>query len=159
MDKKLLTAVSIFVGTVIGAGILGIPYVVSQSGFLIGGAWIIVLGLVILITNLYLGEIALRTKKDHQLPGYAEKYLGKKGKKIMLSASLIGFYAALVAYLVGEGESFSVLFFGHIDYAIYCGIVFWLVLTYFVYHGYDSLKKGEKWGVLAVIFLIILIGI
>jgi len=159
INHKFLAAVSILVGTVIGAGILGIPYVVSQSGFLIGAAWIVILGIVILITNLYLGEIALRTKKDHQLPGYAGKYLGKTGRIIMLAAAIFGFYAALLAYLVGEGESFSSLFFGHVNYALYFGIAFWLALTWFIYHGYDALKKGESVGVAVLLLLILAISI
>ena len=32
--KRLITAVSIMVGTAIGAGVLGIPYVAAQAGFL-----------------------------------------------------------------------------------------------------------------------------
>ncbi|MBU0957705.1 MAG: amino acid permease [Nanoarchaeota archaeon] len=159
INPRLIAAVSILVGTVIGAGILGIPYVVSQSGFLIGGIWILVLGGVMLLMNLYLGEIGLRTKKNHQLTGYAEKYLGKTGKRIMFAAAIFGFYAALLAYLIGEGESFSSLFFGHVNYALYFGIGFWLVLTWFIYQGYDALKKGESIGVIVMLLLIVGIAI
>ena len=33
-----------------------------------------------MVLNLYVGEITLRTKGNHQLPGYAKRYLGKTGR-------------------------------------------------------------------------------
>ncbi len=41
MKKKLFQAIATLTGTVIGAGFLGIPYVMSKSGFLIGLAWMV----------------------------------------------------------------------------------------------------------------------
>src|SRR3989344_3960854 len=102
---KIFSAISILMGTVIGAGVLGIPYVISKSGFTIGLLHLIIIGIIISVISLYLGEIALRTKENHQLTGYVEKYLGKKGKNIMLFVLAFDICAALVAYLVGEGES------------------------------------------------------
>ena len=58
-------AIATLVGTTIGAGIMGIPYVVSKSGIVAGIIDIVLLGAVILMINLYVGEIALRTKKTH----------------------------------------------------------------------------------------------
>lgn len=72
-------------GTVIGAGILGLPYVFAKSGFLFGLFWLLVLGIITLYTFLCLGEISLRTKADHQLPGLAGKYLGKGGNGLCFS--------------------------------------------------------------------------
>ena len=43
----------------IGAGILGLPYVFGKSGFLIGLFWLLFLGLIIMFVNLSLGEITL----------------------------------------------------------------------------------------------------
>ena len=79
-NMQLLTATSSIAGTCIGAGFLGIPYVAAKSGFLIASAYLIIFSVIILLINLYLGEIILRTKGNHQLTGYAQKYLGKKGK-------------------------------------------------------------------------------
>ena len=80
LNKKFFATAFTLTGTIIGAGILGLPYVFSKSGFFIGAFWLIFLGFVMLFVNLCLGEVSLRTKKIHQLPGYAEKYLGKSGK-------------------------------------------------------------------------------
>ena len=59
---KLFAAVSTMTGMIVGAGYLAIPGVVAKSGFLIGLAQMILIGFVILIMKLYLGEILLRTE-------------------------------------------------------------------------------------------------
>ena len=115
MNKKFWATTFTLTGTIIGAGILGLPYVFAKSGFLAGLFWLIVLGAVMIFVNLALGEITLRTKGAHQLSGYAEKYLGKWGKRAMFFAMIFGIYSALLAYLIGEGESLSKLIPGNIN--------------------------------------------
>src|SRR3989338_6366946 len=116
--SKTYQAISILDGTIIGAGVLGIPYVVMQSGFGIGLINIFLIAFVMTIILLYLGEIGLRTKADHHLTGYANLYLGKKGKILMFIAFVFGIYSALLAYLIGEGESFSQLIFSSPQYSL-----------------------------------------
>src|SRR3989338_4344759 len=91
-NKKLLIAITTLMGTIIGAGMLGIPYVVAKAGLLYGLLLIIILGLAFLFINLFVGEIVLRTKDQHQLAGYAEKYLGPIGKKIVGISLFISLY-------------------------------------------------------------------
>ena len=154
MNKKFWATAFTLTGTIIGAGILGLPYVFAQSGFLSGLFWLVVLGAVMIFVNLTLGEITLRTKGKHQLSGYAEKYLGSWGKGAMFFAMLFGIYSALLAYLIGEGESFSRLFPGNIS-PIFFGITFWLIMTLFLKEGLRGLKKIETWGVLGIITIIL----
>lgn len=158
-DEKKFTALTTLVGAVIGAGILGIPYVVSQSGFIFGVTNMIIIAIAMIILALYLGEIALRTKNDHQLTGYAQKYLGKKGKVIMLIALIFGIYSALLAYLTGEGESLSYLFFQNLHFVLIFGIAFWIILAALSYHGLKMLQKSEKIGVVLLIAMVALIAL
>ncbi len=156
-NSSLFAAIATLTGTIVGAGFLGIPYVVAQSGLLIGIVEILIIGIVLLFVKLYLGEILLRTKKIHQLPGLAKIYLGKWGYRLAFLAMFFGAYAALIAYLIGEGQSFSYLFTGTLDYALYFAIGFWLLMSIFVYHGLRALKKGESLGILFVSLIILLI--
>ena len=154
MSKTILATLTL-IGATIGAGVLGIPYVVLKSGFGFGVLIIIFVALLMLLTNLYLGEIALRTKGTHQLSGYAEKYLGPRGKKIMFLAIVFGVYAALVAYLIGEGESLSYLFFNTVKYEIIMGTFFWIILAALSWFGLKALEEGEEIGVTFVFITII----
>ena len=153
MNKKFWTTTFTLTGTIIGAGILGLPYIFAQSGFLIGLFWLIIVGTIMIFVNLTLGEITLRTKGKHQLPGYAEKYLGIWGKRLMLAASLFGIYSALLAYIIGEGESLSSLIAPNIS-PLFFGITFWLIMTLLLREGLRELKKIETWGVIAIIIIV-----
>lgn len=155
--SKLFIAVSALIGTIVGAGVLGIPYVVMRSGFVIGLANMVLVAVIVAITLLYLGEIGLRTKTNHHLPGYASLYLGKKGKYIMLFSLAFGIASALIAYLIGEGESFSYLFFNSTSYSLHFGIAFWFILSAMTYFGLKAMEKGEVLGMSAILALIVLI--
>ena len=155
MDKKFLATAFTLTGSIIGAGFLGIPYVVAQSGFAIGVFWIIFLGIIITYLLLCASEATLRTKKDHQLVGLAQKYLGKKGKWAMLCVAIFGIYSALLAYLIGEGQSLAMLFTNSTTHAGGFVLVFWIALTLLLREGLRTLKKVETYGVIVVIIVFI----
>ena len=154
MNKKFWATTFTLTGTIIGAGILGLPYIFAKSGWLAGLFWLMILGAIMTFTNLVLGEITLRTKEKLQLTGYAQKYLGKWAKYIMFFAVIFGVYAALLAYLLGEGVSLSKILPGNIN-PIFLGIAFWLIMTALLREGLRGLKKVETWGVAAIIAIVI----
>ena len=154
---KFFVSFTAIVGTLIGAGFLGIPYVIMKSGFLIGIIHLMLLGAVIALVSLYLGEITLRTPGNHQLSGYAGIYLGKKGKALMLFSAAFGIYSALLAYLIGESESLSFLFSGTLNFRLYFAFAFWALLSLISFFGIRALEKGDFLGVSAVFIIIILL--
>jgi tyrosine-specific transport protein len=154
LKKRLFEAIATLVGCIIGAGILGIPYVVAQAGFLTGLVNIIALGLVLMLTHLYLGEIVLRTKGNHQLTGLAEKYTGKLGKYFMFISMIVGIYGAIVAYTLGSGEALASIF--GMD-PLFWSIVFFGILSWLVYIGLDAIEKSEAFAMPLVIVIVILI--
>ncbi|HCC22772.1 TPA: hypothetical protein DF272_01180 [Candidatus Falkowbacteria bacterium] len=109
-DKQFWQAVSILVGTIIGAGVLGIPYVISRSGFIPGLVLIIFLGLASMVLNLMIAETMMRTRFRHQLSGLARKYLGPVYDRLQSLSMIIGIYSGLTAYIIGEGIVLSSLF-------------------------------------------------
>ena len=157
--KNYLLVTSVLIGSCIGAGVLGIPYVASKAGFFTTLFYILFIGSIILLSNLYLGEVTLRTKGNHQLSGYAEKYLGKKGKRVMDFAFIFGVYSAIVAYLIGMGDSLSFLIFGNLVHSIPMGILAGFVMMFLLWKGVNALKKFENLGVFIILGLLILIFI
>jgi tyrosine-specific transport protein len=155
--KQYWIASSIIIGSCIGAGVLGIPYVAAQAGFFVVLLYIFLVGLLIYAVNSFLGEVILRTKGDHQLIGYVEKYLGLRARHVMEFAFVFGGYAAMVAYMLGMGKSLSFLFFGNTSYEILFGVLVGLMFTYLLYGGVSSLKKFEKIGVLIILSLLLVI--
>ncbi len=150
-------AIATLVGTTIGAGIMGIPYVVMKAGIIAGLIDLLVLSFVVLMINLYVGEVCLRTKKTHQLAGFAEHYLGKKGKFTMAIISLLGIVGALVAYIIGMGQVTEVIFGGN---AFTNSLIFFVVGATLIYFDLKAIEKAELYlNVFVVLILFIIIGV
>lgn len=156
MKKEVYEAIAILVGTTIGAGVLGIPYVVAKSGFLIGLINLIVIGLAILMINLFLGEIVLRTNGDHQLTGYAERYFGKAGKILISFTMTLGIYGALIAYLIVGSKSLGAIFGGN---TFYYFIGYFIVMSIFVFVGLRAIEKSEFLMSGFVVFIVLVISL
>ena len=151
--NKLLVAITTLVGTIVGAGILGIPYVLAKAGFFYGSLIILIIGVAFLFLNLFAGEVVLRTKEQHQLTGYAEKYLGTNGKRFMALGMLINIYGALPAYLIGEGTTLHAIFkFGS---PLLYTLIFFAIAFLIIYRGIKATGKTE----LFLIFLLFLVVI
>lgn len=158
--KHLLESISTLVGFTIGAGILGIPFVVAKAGFLTGILNILILGVLVLILNLYLGEVTLRTKGIHQLTGYAKIYLGKSGNYLMSASFIIFAYGALIAYTIKTGEFLNALLkpiFGGTP-ALY-SVIFLIASFIIVYEGIRIVEKSEVSMVLLIFIIIIILAI
>jgi amino acid permease len=155
VKNKFFTGVSILMGTCIGAGILGMPYLVSKAGFFPSMVLIFFLTILMTLINLYIGEITLRTKEKHQLSGYAEKYLGRKGKFFMEFATIFGIFSAIVAYLFAVGESISFLIYGNTKNFILFGILFGVLMSALIWKGIHGLKKIEKINISIIILAIV----
>lgn len=153
MKKEAFEAIAVLIGTIIGAGVLGIPYVVYKAGFFTGLLVILLIGLAVLITYICLGEVILRTKGIHQLTGYAEKYLGKIGKFLMTFAMIGGINGALIIYLIGEGETLSALFNGP---PLFYSLLFFIVMSIIVFLGVKVLGESELLLTSSLIFVIII---
>ncbi|MFA5061859.1 MAG: aromatic amino acid transport family protein [Patescibacteria group bacterium] len=149
-------AVFMITGMTIGAGVLGMPYVISKVGLLIGILYIIVIGLVMLGLNLMIGEVALKTDEQLQLPGLSGRYLGNWAKYLSSFLFIFGAYGSLLVFIVGEGESLSALFGGN---PIWWGVFFWSLGSFFIWRGLRMIKIFEKIIGSIVIFILAALSI
>ncbi len=155
-EHRLAIATTTLIGTIVGAGILAMPYAIAKVGFLYGFLLIIALGAVILHLNLFTGEIVLRTRGQHQLTGYVEKYLGSWGKRVMTFSLVFSIYGALTAYLIGQGESFRAIFGG--EPIIYM-IAFFAIGAFIVSRGIKATGRAELILIIALIIIVAVIGL
>ncbi len=145
------------IGGIVGAGVLGIPYTIAKAGFLYGFILIVVLGLVFLTINLFLGEVILRTKGNHQLTGYATKYLGSWGRAVITCTMAINVYGALIAYMLGSGTALAyILPFGS---PLLFMILFFTVGTLIVALGLKTTANTESILVGLMFLLVIALGL
>jgi amino acid permease len=151
--RAFFTAVALIVGTVVGAGLLGLPYVFAKSGFLVGLFNLILVGVAVTLMTLYTGELALRTREKHQLAGFAEKYMGGKWKYVMLIVETVGTYTALVAYLIGIGIALTNIFGG--GSPMLFSTLFFVMSFPIVYLGIKRLGESELFITTAKLLLLV----
>jgi len=155
--KNFFFALSILIGTIVGAGIFGIPYVIAKSGIIPGFFYFFVLGGVVLLIHLFFGEIVLRTKGKQRLIGYSQKYLGKWGKLLITIAVILGITGALLAYLILAGDFLEILFSPYTNLtSFYFSLIFGVVLSYFIFRGIKLIAPTELFTNL-LFFLVIFI--
>jgi len=160
MNKNFLFALAILIGTIIGAGIFGLPYVIERSGVIPGFFYFLVLGGAVLLIHLFFGETILRTKEKCRLPGFSQKYLGKSGKNLVMISVVIGVTGALLAYLILGGEFLKILFSPALNLSeIQFTLIFWVVLSFFIFRGIKLIAPAEfVTNILFFLVIIIILG-
>lgn len=137
-------ALSVLVGTIVGVGMFGIPYAVSKSGLAAGLIYLVVLSVAMVFVHLFFGEIILRTKGDHRMVGYAERYFGGRGKILSTFFVLFDFYGALLAYLIVSGEFLNNIFGGIFGGGpVFYSLIFFIIGGAFIYWGIKLISEGE----------------
>ncbi|WP_188455861.1 aromatic amino acid transport family protein [Virgibacillus oceani] len=106
-NLSLFEGVALIVGANIGAGILSLAFGAKNAGWPVLVFWVIVAGVLTTISMLYVAETTLRTKKNLQLSGLAEKYVGKLGSWLMFLSVVVNSLGALIAYTSGSGKIIS----------------------------------------------------
>lgn len=156
-SKDFFLSSSLLLGTMIGAGIFGLPFVIVKSGLLPAIFYFLILGTVSILIHLFFGEIILRTKEDYRLPGYAKKYLGNNGKIITSFSVLLGTILALLAYIILGGNFLRLLFFPSIDLSYFqFSLIFCFVLLPFLAKETRLVAKAELFSNVAFILIIFL---
>lgn len=120
-NKQFLHSTAALVGTMVGVGIFGIPFVFAKAGFWVGFGYLVFTAIITTVGYLTFAEMVLRTDGRHELSGYAEVYLGAWAKKVILVSLTLGVYGALLAYIIVAGD------FLH---NIFSHLVFWPTQAY-----------------------------
>ena len=149
----LYEAVAIIVGANVGSGILGLAYSSRLAGWPILVLWLAVAGLFTTFSMLYVAESALRTKKPLQLPGLAEKYVGKVGSVLIFISVCANSIGCMVAYTTGSGNILCTLlglpnWAGSLLFTVPCVLVVWF-----------GLKATGLWEKVMSTGMVVLLGI
>jgi len=157
-NVKLLRAVGMMIGAIVGVGVFGLPYAFSQSGTAIGLVWLLVIGGLLTLLQLMFAEVAIQTPGKSRLVGLTARYLGRHMRWVTIVALSAGIWGAMLAYLIVGGRFLHLLLspvFGGQE-LIY-PIVIWAIASYLIYRGLQFAAKLEVIVVLVLLFLFIFI--
>ncbi len=148
----MLAAVSVFLGTIIGAGIFGLPFVAMKAGFFPVLFYIIVICFLAIKIHLLYADVALATDKKFRLPGYVGEYMGSLWKTIAFLITATGFICALIAYLAIGGNFLSNII--NVNPLLSAFFIF-LIGSFIIFKDIRMISKAEF---LLVVFLFIIIA-
>ncbi len=103
MSRNYFKAVAILAGTILGAGIFTVPFVVQKAGILSILIYFPILHSIQLILHLIYAEIVLSTSENHRMVGFVGIHFNKSFKRIAFLISLLGKHGTLVAYIILGG--------------------------------------------------------
>lgn len=98
-----------FINSIVGAGIIGIPYAIGQCGFFTGVFMLTFVAFLVNRSVLMLIKAGIKANK-YNLEEVCEYYLGSIGYFASLLFMFLFAYGAQVAYLVIAGDTFPVVF-------------------------------------------------
>lgn len=149
-NKNFWLAVFALVGTTIGAGIFSLPYAFFKAGFIISAIEFIVLVAAVLLIQLIIGEIALRTKGKKRFISYAEEYLSYKWKLFVTISTLLGGMGVLLVYIILAGRFLSFITSQSVFISSLIFFTVWFLLI---------LIKPKMFGKVELIFSFLVISI
>ncbi|PJE64776.1 MAG: hypothetical protein COU90_00715 [Candidatus Ryanbacteria bacterium CG10_big_fil_rev_8_21_14_0_10_43_42] len=95
---RVISAIGLLAGVIIGAGMFAIPYAISRAGVFWGFFHIVIAFAITICVHMLYGEVALQTEGIHRLPGYAKRYFGSFARHLAFGASVFELYGSLLAY-------------------------------------------------------------
>ncbi len=142
MKNPVLLASLSLVGTIVGAGIFGIPYVFAQTGAAISLAYSAVLGTAALLVHWLYARVAAATPGKHRLVGYVRKHLGSRYAEVASITNPMSMLGSLLAYLILGGGFLSAIFGGSV---FAWSIAFFAVLSLALILPFRRLEFIEAW--------------
>lgn len=155
--RPFLHAMFSMTGTIVGAGVFGLPAVFSRIGLAWGTLLYLGLACVVAAMHLLYVEVHLASGGSHRLGGLAHRILGPFGGSIASITYPFHIFGTNLIYTLLAG-TFLASLAGHVGLAIpvqYLQLAYWLVVAIFVYRGLRRLARLEEY---ATWILIVLLG-
>lgn len=154
---KLWYAVATLVGSTVGVGLYGIPFAFEKASFGVGFLSFMIVGGLILVSNLLYGEVILRTSRRHQFVGYVNKYLGKWPRRINIFNFWVSVYGGMVAILIVSGDFLHTMVASYFSYSpLFFSTVFVILASIFVALGLRTVARFDFF-MMAIFIVVILI--
>lgn len=151
----------VLLGTIIGAGVFGLPSLFSQVGIWPGSMLFGGLVVMVVLTHVFYAEVILHYKKHMRLAGYAERSLGSWAGLIAKVSFPLSMFGAMFAYVILGGEFLSAIAreFGIADHLLTWQLLFWLGGAATVFFGMKMVAKLEVIGTWALIGTMIVVSV
>lgn len=102
--RRSLLATSVFVGSILGAGVFGLPYAFASAGWGMGFVMLLGVGGLLLVLQMMNATIVMETPGHKRLSGLAGMYLGPLGRYVTAFLLFGVVWGGMIAYtILGAG--------------------------------------------------------
>src|SRR3989344_1827230 len=151
MNRELFSASSLLAGTILGAGIFSLPFVVGQLGFALGLFYLLAFGAVYAVLHLMFARLIMKEGPGHNFLHLTEKFFSRP-LKIFADLVIIGETVfTLLVYLILV-PAFVKLVFPAGD--IWIVLAFWSIGSAFIFVKLGWLGWTEFLDVICVLAII-----
>lgn len=157
VKNKMLGVVLLVVGTSIGGGMLALPAVTANNGFIFSSLLLVGIWLLMTFGALLMAEVNLWLHKDNNIISMAKHTLGKPGQIVAWITYLALLYSLVAAYMAGGAgviQSFWTSLHMHVPSWVNI-LIFVSILGSVVWRGIHSVDKTNRLLMSAKIFVYI----
>ncbi len=154
-------AVLLLIGTIVGAGIFGVPAMIGAWGIPVATVAFAAITLVILSAHLLYAEAILKNGREARLEAHAARWLGKPVGAVAGGVQALQIFGSNLAYLIIGGEFLAVIMraVGVDIPTIWWQVVFWLLGALIVCYGLTLVTRAEvylTWMLIAMLVVLII---
>lgn len=157
MSKDFLLTTGLLAGTIIGAGIFSLPYVVSRVGVFAGFFYLAAFTLVYFVIHIMYAKLVEKEGGRHQFFYLANLYLPQKISRVVSFLILAGLFFILTVYLI-LAPTFAGLIFGPLaSSGLIALFIFWFLSSVFIFAKLSFLDWAELAGTLSILAIVLII--
>ncbi len=143
-------------GTVIGVGIFGLPYVFAQTGFGLTTIELVLVGVISAVTFLIYGDLLYANRSHAHFVAVVGRELGPLGRFMATVSYLGALWGAMLAYILVGGQFAANLFAQFTGWEVATWqVLFWLFCSLVIFGGASTIRKLQ--GILISIFVILIL--
>lgn len=151
MNVNRVLAVALLSGTIIGAGIFSLPYLVSRIGLVSGLFYFVFFGCVYYVIHSMYADLLRQSEGSHQFSFVAKRFLPRRAAELFSGAIFLELIFVLVVYLI-LAPSFLSLF---APFSVWGAVVcFWILGSLFLFARLSWIGWAEFSGVVAILGII-----
>ncbi len=158
-NRQFVTAVATLVGTIIGVGLFGLPYALSQVGVGLALLYFVVLGGIQVLQHLFFAEAAIASGDPQRLPGLVARYIGPRAKRVAAVATVLGFWGGMLAYVIVGGTFLHTLLAPFLGGTVFTYQIGWAIVgACVIFFGLNVVARIDLFatiGLLAAMLLIL----
>lgn len=158
--KALWQGARPLIGSVVGVGIFGLPFVFSQAGFAIGLLELVLVAALALLTYFIFADLLAVNKGHERFVAVVSNQLGPFGRAMATIAYFGSLWGAMLAYIIVGGQFVANVLHPYLGGALFhYQLAFWVVASVCMIGGTMFVRLLQAWLIPTFFILIVALAL